>query len=291
MIKPAAHNHGRPFAIAALWFAFAMAVAFGNRSIAQSVPEPQTSQAAVTLPEFDAVSIKPNRSSTGFFRLRFTDDGVMVENASLLMIIRAAYGMFNSLDDKFIGIPDWAKTERYDIEAKVNGADAPVFQKLSFDNRQLMVQATLADRFKLQSHRETREQPVYVLVIAKSGPKFQESKPVEGSDPGGTIDRKRGQITAKDVVVSQLVTALTQTLGRTVVDKTEMLKGKYDFTLAWAPDDAGASSSSEQSSTPPEASGPSIFTAIQEQLGLKLESAKGPVECLVIDHVERPSEN
>jgi uncharacterized protein (TIGR03435 family) len=199
--------------------------------------------------------------------------------------------MFNSLDDKFIGIPDWAKAEKFDIEAKVAGADVPTFQKLNFDNRQLMVRAMLADRFKLRAHHEVREQPVYDLVIAKNGPKLQDAKPAEGSDPGGTMERKPGQMTAKNVVVSQLVTQLTQTLGRTVVDKTETLKGKYDFTLTWAPEEAASSASGDSSSPPPDPTGPSIFTAIQEQLGLKLEPARGPVECLVIDHLEQPSEN
>jgi uncharacterized protein (TIGR03435 family) len=271
--------------------AVAMSIIFGHASSAQSAPEPPTSNAAIKLPEFDAVSVKPNKSSTTSSRLYFTDDGVRIENASLLMIIRAAHGMFNSLDDKFIGIPDWAKVERFDIEAKVNGADAPAFQKLSFDNRQLMVQAMLADRFKLRTHLETREQPVYDLVIAKNGPRLKEAIPVEGSDPGGTIERKPGQITGENVVISQLVTALTKTLGRTVVEKQDVLKGKYDFTLTWTPDDIAAPAPGEQGSAPSEVSGPSIFTAIQEQLGLKLEPAKGPVECLAIDYVERPSEN
>jgi uncharacterized protein (TIGR03435 family) len=266
-------------------------ISFGRASTAQAVLEHSASNTPAKLPEFDAVSIKPNKSSTGFFRLYFTADGVRIENASLLMIIRGAYGMFNSLGDKFIGIPDWAKVEKFDIEAKVSSADVPTFQRLDFDNRQLMVQTMLADRFKLRSHREIREQPIYYLVIAKTGPKLQESKPVEDSDPGGTVDRKRGQIIAKGLVIARLVTALTQTLGRTVIDKTEVLKGKYDFTLAWTPDDPGASPPGDQSSAPPESTGPSIFTAIQEQLGLKLEPAKGPVECLVIDHIEHPSEN
>lgn len=273
------------------WVAVAAPMAFVADSAAQSGSEPPSSRVPAKLPEFDAVSVKPNKSSTGFFRLYFTADGVRVENASLLMIVRAAYGMFNSLDDKFIGIPDWAKTEKFDINAKVSGADAPAFQKLNFDNRQLMVQAMLADRFKLQSHHEIREQPIYDLVIARSGPTLQESRPVEGSDPGGTIDRKKGQIAAKDIVISRLVTVLTQAVGRTVVDKTEILKGRYDFTLVWAPEDSAVSPAGEQGSPPFDASGPSIFTAIQEQLGLKLEPAKGPVECLVIDHIERPSEN
>jgi uncharacterized protein (TIGR03435 family) len=291
MMNRAAPNSGTHFAPAIARIAVAMVIIFCEAGYAQSAPSSPASNPTVKLPEFDAVSIKPNKSGAGPPTLHFTGDGVSIENASLLMIIRAAYGMFNSLDDKFIGIPDWAKVEKFDIEAKVNGADARVFQKLNFDNRQLMVQAMLTDRFKLRSHHEIREQPVYDLVIAKNGPKLREAKPAEGSDPGGTMERKPGQMTAKNVVVSQLVTALTQTLGRTVVDKTEGLKGKYDFMLTWSPDEAGASAPSDDNPAPPDPTGPSIFTAIQEQLGLKLEPTKGPVECLVIDHLEQPSEN
>jgi uncharacterized protein (TIGR03435 family) len=208
------------------------------------------------------------------------------------MIIRASHGMFNSLDDKFPGIPDWAKTRRFDIEAKVSGEDAETFRRLDFEQRQLMVQAMLADRFKLQTHDEVLMQPVYVLAIAKGGPKLAEAKPAEGSDPGGTIQRLRGQISGENVVVSQLVSVLTQTLDRTVVDEAG-LKGKYDFTLRWAPDDGVTqpSAGADAERVTPDVSGPSIFTAVQEQLGLRLEPAKRPVECLVVDHVEMPSEN
>lgn len=242
------------------------------------------------LPQFAVASIRPSDSASTFFSLRFTSDGVSIENASLLMIVRAAYGMFNSLDDKFIGMPGWAKSQRYNIEAKVDAADAPAFQRLDFDHRQLMVQAMLKERFDLQAHEETREQPVYFLSIAKNGPKLQETKSAEGADPGGTLKRTRGQIVGQNIVVSQLVSALTQTLGRTVVDKTEHLGGKYDITLNWTPDDV-ASAGPDGAAQSPEAEGPSIFTAVQEQLGLKLDSGKAPVECLVIDHIGRPSAN
>jgi uncharacterized protein (TIGR03435 family) len=253
----------------------------------------QAQSEAAKLPSFEVASVKQNMSETAPVKLAFTSDGVTIENATLLNIIRAAYGMFNSVDEKFIGVPNWAKTDRFDIEAKVDGADAARFQKLNFDQRQLMVQALLADRFGLRTHHEDRTLPVYLLVIAKSGPRLQESKPVEGADPGGTLKRDRGQITGQNVVISQLVTALTRTLGRNVIDKTERLPGKYDFTLRWSPDEGETQESHDQDVTPPStnASGPSIFTAIQEQLGLKLEPGKGPVDCLVVDHLARPSEN
>jgi uncharacterized protein (TIGR03435 family) len=253
----------------------------------------QAQSEVAKLPVFEVASVKQNKSETAPLKLAFTSDGVTIENATLLNIIRAAYGMFNSVDDKFIGIPNWAKTDRFDIEAKVDGADAAKFQNLNFDQRQLMVQALLADRFGLQAHHEVRELPVYSLVVAKNGPRLQGSKPVEGADPGGTLKREAGQITGQNIVVSQLVTALTRTLGRNVIDKTERLPGKYDFTLRWSPDEGETQESPGQGgpSRTTDSSGPSIFTAIQEQLGLKLEPGKGPVDCLVVDRLEKPSAN
>jgi len=208
-------------------------------------------------------------------------DRYVIHQATALDLIRFTYGIEEA---HLLGGPMWLESTRYEVLAKApkGATNADV---------QPMLRALLADRFKLLAHHEIREQPVYDLVIAKNGPKLQEAKPAEGSDPGGTVESRAGQIAAKNVVVSQLVTRLTQTLGRTVVDKTEGLKGKYDFMLIWAPDEAGSSPSSASSSAPPNSTGPSIFTAIQEQLGLKLEPAKGPVDCLVIDHLEQPSEN
>jgi uncharacterized protein (TIGR03435 family) len=266
----------------AITYAFALVSATG-----------QAQSAAAKLPAFEVASIKQNKSETARSRLAFTSDGVAIENATLLNIIRAAYGMFNSVDDKFIGVPNWAKTDRFDIEAKVDGTDAARFQELNFDQRQLVVQALLADRFGLQTHHEVRTLPVYLLVVAKNGPKLQESKPVEGADPGPTLERDRGQITGQNIVISQLATALTRVLGRNVIDKTERLEGKYDLTLRWAPDEGETQESQgqDESSRPTGSSGPSIFTAIQEQLGLKLEPGKGRVDCLVVDRLERPSAN
>ena len=229
--------------------------------------------------QFDVASVRRNGSADTHFELKFTDDGVRISNASLLMILRAANGMFNSLDDKFIGVPSWAKTEKFDIEAKVDSNDVAAFKKMPFDQRQRMVQAMLTDRFQLKTHSEMQQQAVYALVIAKGGAKLKVAAPAEGADPGGTISRKKGEIAAQNIVLSQLISALTQTLGRTVQDRTTGLTGKYDLKLDWAADD-------EASET-----GPSIFTAIQEQLGLKLEATKGPVEVLIVDHVERPSGN
>ena len=249
---------------------------------AQAPPAP-----AAKLPTFAIASIRRSISLTDQFALRFTPDGVHIENASLLLIIRAAYGMFNSLDDKFIDVPAWAKTERFSIDAKVDPADADAFTKLDFNHRQQMVQALLADRCHFSAHTETRDQPIYALTIAKGGSKLTPAKP--NDDPKAiSLTASPGKIVATQAVIPQLVSQLTQALGRTVEDRTG-LPAKYDFTLTWTPEDHTSDRSSNQSSDATAA--PSLFTALQEQLGLKLSPSKAPVPVLVIDHLEQPTEN
>lgn len=260
---------------------------------ADHVPQPDID---AKVHEFEVSSVKPSKGPAGFFRFSFTPDGVRMENTSLLMIIRASYGLFNSLDDKFLGLPSWAKTERFDIEAKVSPEDADAYQKLSIEQKRQMMQSVLADRFKLQAHRETKLQPVYLLVVAKGGSKLTEAKAEINKPNRGGMSWSKNYVKGNSAAMPQLVQILTQATGRTVLDKTG-LTGKYDFTMHWVPDDEDASmaKAADTAQPPNEAtpalSGPSIFTAVQEQLGLKLEPAKGPVECLVIDHVEQPTEN
>jgi uncharacterized protein (TIGR03435 family) len=172
-----------------------------------------------------------------------------------------------------------------------------------------MVRLLLAERFKLSVGHGTKEFPVYALVVAKNGPKLQQQKPggnyangIKG--PNGlamgphTLGMRPGQLTGQGVSMAELIMILSQQLERIVLDQTG-LKGNYDFTLQWSPDQTSSAivqgpeggKPVVDNTPPPESSGPSIFTAIQEQLGLKLESTKGPVDVLVIEHIERPSEN
>jgi bla regulator protein BlaR1 len=260
--------------------------------------------------EYEVASIKPNSSGTNMVRLMFSPDGLTATNGTLQMFINAAYRID---DNQISGGPSWLKSDHYDIEAKMDSATADALHKLSEEQarieRQRMLQALLADRFKLTIHRETRELPIYALVIAKNGPKLQEAKPgdtypngIKGPDghagAGMMFMSGRGSVTGQGIPISDLVRFLSRQLGRKVEDKTG-LTGKYDLTLQWTPDESqgamfkGPSSEPQGSASPPppEATGPSIFTALEEKLGLKLESQKGPVETLVIDHVEKPSEN
>jgi uncharacterized protein (TIGR03435 family) len=259
--------------------------------------------------EYEVASIKPNKSGTNMVRLMFSPDGLTATNGTLQMFINAAYGVE---DNQISGGPSWLNSDHYDIEAKMDSSTADELRKLSEDERRVerqhMLQALLADRFKLTIHRESKELPVYALVVAKDGPKFQEAKPgdtypngVKGPDghsgAGMMMRMGNGTLTGQGVPLVNLVRLLTRELGRTVIDKTG-LTSKYDFTLKWtgerqAPMFKGAEGSQPGTggTSAPESSGPSIFTAVQEQLGLKLESEKGPVDIFIIDHVEKPSEN
>jgi uncharacterized protein (TIGR03435 family) len=267
----------------------AVVIAFGQARAPQAQAAGQTTVAQEKLPAFDVASIKQNKSALSDYLLVFNSSGVNIENLSLLSIIREAYGIPNYPDDRFIGIPGWAITEKFDIEAKVDDAHLAELKKLSLDKRKLMLQALLADRFKLRAHHETRELPIYELVISQDGPKLQVSPP---SPVPSDLKMDRGRITGQKIGMYRLETTLEQVLSRTVVDKTG-LRGLYDFTLSWSPDEAAAPLAQNRNGAAQgqAASGPSIFTAIEEQLGLKLTPTEGPLEVLVIDHVEQPSAN
>ena len=227
-------------------------------------------------------------------------DGLVYMNVTLESLLRDAYGV---LDNQISGAPDWARSESYDIDAKMDSVTADALAKMNMRDRdrarQQMLQALLADRFMLTLHRETKELPVYSLVIAKGGFKLQPAPPDKvyergsrGSAGWSHFGTGGGKINGQAIPISMLTVSLTQMLGRMVIDKT-MLTGVYDVTLQWATSDVGQGLVLDGTDgAPPSApTGPTIFTALQEQLGLKLESAKGPVEIIVIDHVEKPSGN
>jgi uncharacterized protein (TIGR03435 family) len=235
---------------------------------------------------FEVASIRLDRSDTGAASFGFGAKGnrFTASNVPLKMLIGYAYGI---RQEDIFDAPAWLGSEHYDIEAEVSEADADWLHKLSPEKQMLLLKPLLEDRCSLRVHRETRMLPVYALVVARNGPKIKEAYPGETYPDGfkapdgvarpGTFSMSPGQLIFQALPISRLAEMLSRPLDTRVVDKTS-LAGKYDFTLRWAPDENPAS-------------GPSIFTAIQEQLGLRLESAKLPVECLVIDHVERPSPN
>jgi uncharacterized protein (TIGR03435 family) len=268
------------------------------------------SQDALSIgPEFryETASIKPTKSDPGSHHTRMTDDEYVASNVSLINLIRAAYGIVEGpdvTDGRVSGAPTWALMEGFDVEAKMESSVADALKKLSREQRllarQQMLQALLAERFGLRAHAENRELPVYILSVAKNGPKLHEANPGDTYDTAyklpngqpagaGFHSDEEGKVTGQGVTTSGLVVWLSRQVGRTVVDKTG-LTDKYDFTLTWTRDDLRGESGPD-SAAPPDSSGPSIFMALQQQLGLKLESGKGPVKVVVVDHADRPSLN
>ena len=222
---------------------------------------------------FEAASVKPappDRGTAWYYR---TPPGVRVSvsNAPLSVLIQNIYRVRSF---QVSSGPSWIATERWDIEATPGSNATPA---ITPEQRDEMFKTLLADRFHLVLHRETKELPVYDLVVAKGGSKL----PRSGDEPGfGMSDT--GSVTFKKTTVSTFANVLSGVLGRKVIDKTG-LQGNFNVDLHWTPN--------ERADAQPDDAGPSIFTAIQEQLGLRLESSKGPVEVLVIDRAEKPSEN
>jgi uncharacterized protein (TIGR03435 family) len=268
--------------------------------------QPQTAPTTAPTYEFEAASIKPTKLRGGSFVAGFTADGYRAAYENLLTMIVQAYGVRQY---QISGGPTWLTTDFYDVEAKMEPTVADALKTLGPDQlklaRQHMLQALLADRFGLKVRSETKDGPVYFLVVGKNGPKLPDAKPaaalqLAGPDGGGItgvirLDGRSGDATkvvATSVNIPYLTRYLSALLRRPVVDKTG-LTGIYDFTLDFVPD-VGATpvpSSTDDNTLPADPGGASIFTAIQQQLGLKLDPGRGPVETLVIDHVERPSGN
>jgi uncharacterized protein (TIGR03435 family) len=243
-------------------------------------------------PAFEVASIRPNKSGGSGSHSSFDNGRFTATNIGLRTLIQ--YDAFGIPGPQIVGGPGWLSSDKFDIAAKVDDATAERMKTLSHDEETLLtrrlVQQLLTDRFKLAVHMETKELPVYALVVAKGGPKLTLSKQADG---GTSLSSSTGRMTAKGVTMTKLTQSLTQILarelGRIVIDETGV-EGRYDLALLWTPD-TGSASLTNASNESSASAGPSIFTALQEQLGLKLESTKGPVETLVIDHVEQPTEN
>ena len=234
---------------------------------------------AQTAPKFEVASIKPSDPATRGFRIQTAPGGrYIASGVTLKFLIQQAYGM---REFQVLGGPGWADSLRFDINAKADEETAE--QQNVFSQR---MQALLADRFQLKFTREKREMPIYHLVVAKAGPKMKESTVAE---EGRNMRTGRDRMFMQGITMSMFAVQLSQNLGRVVIDKTELAK-IYDFSVQWTPDSSQPLGPKDGEAAPA-ADGPTLFTALQEQLGLKLESAKGPVEVLIIERVEKPTEN
>jgi uncharacterized protein (TIGR03435 family) len=274
-------------------------------SIAVGMPMfAQTASIGAKAPTFDVVSIHPNNPDNHMGHTFMLQDRFSAMGISLKSLIGFAYD--TKTEDQISGVPGPTGSARFDVEAKMDEETAAALRKLPNEERQmqhgLMMQAMLADRFKLKVHHEKKEIAVYELVIGKGGFKLRAADPkntypngikgLDGLSHAGMAMISDGRLTGQSISMQNLADYVSGQVSRIVEDKTG-LTGKYDVTLRWAPEDNRATPPSDgrQDAAPATESGPSIFTALQEQLGLKLESAKEPVDTIVVDHVEMPSEN
>jgi uncharacterized protein (TIGR03435 family) len=248
---------------------------------------------------FDIISIKPNHSLNAGTALRNGIPGHFgTTNLSLRDVIEYAY---NVKPGQIEGLPAWADSEKYDIDAKLEDTAAEQEKSLPWLQRaeltRTRVQSLLADRFRLQLHHQTKDMAVLALAIAKGGPKLSEEAATPApadphSLPPGSLGMMKSGgnwiIAANQSPLRNLIQALTgqpEVSGRILLDQTG-LSDKYTFTLQWTPENL-----SDPTPASSDAPGPSLFTALEEQLGLRLESTKTAVDVLVVDHVERPTAN
>jgi uncharacterized protein (TIGR03435 family) len=248
-------------------------------------------------PSFEVATIKPaDVKNPRPPSVNISGDQFAATGMTLKELIRIAYDLNYGADRQVSGGPAWTASTRFDIVAKEDPALGEKLEKLSSEERggllRQMLRELLADRFKLQIHHETSELSVYELVMSKSGSKLMPSVGLPSSNDADNSAKPRswirfagkGRLEGTDADAQMLVTVLSmqpEIGGRLVVDKTG-LTGKYDFTLKWTPDmDPGADA-------PGAETGPSLFTALEEELGLRLETTKAPVDVIVIDRVESP---
>jgi uncharacterized protein (TIGR03435 family) len=284
------------------WFVMAVALLFATQvSIAE---RQQRTVLRGSAPAFEVASVKPNRSGDLLIGIDLPGtDRFTATNVALRELIRVAYDLPNA---RLVGGPDWIRTERFDIVAKSAESlprwtpSGPPMTVL------LMLRTLLADRFGLVVHQETRDLPIYALTIARDDRKFgPELRPstldcsaVTGPPPPGATPNQPacgmrigpGQMVLGGVPMSQLATVLSPFAQRVVIDRTG-LGGTFDLRLSWIPEKVpqGEPPPGAPQLPPVDPNGPSLFAALQEQLGLKLESQRAPLEVLVIDDVERPT--
>jgi uncharacterized protein (TIGR03435 family) len=248
---------------------------------------------------YDAVSVKQNKSDTDGLLTMMRGDVYSGNNMRIINLVSQAYDI---KQDLIFGMPGWTDGAHFDVEAKMSPEDAEAFNKLTLEERKAASKVLLLDilkeRFHLKAHVETKQLPIYDLVIAKGGLKMKATtegdtdpnvvKGPDGKARRGLLHFQDGMLTDQGVeIFPTLVGQLTNLMHRMVIDKTG-LKGRFDVTLKYAPDrDAPAGADNGL----PQDDAPSIFTALEEQLGLKLQPDKGPVDTVVIDHVEQPTEN
>ena len=258
---------------------------------------------------FEVASIKLNKSGEGFIRMQIQPGGrFTATNITLRELVRAAYQLQNF---QVLGLPKWSESERYDILAKAEGELPQGPPTGAPGPLQLMMRSLLVERFNLKVHQEKQELPIYALVLARDDRKTGARLVASTTDCAAMVAARRGggpppqfvpgqrmpcgmrmgpgQLSAGAMTLTQFGNGIAQMVGRVVQDRTG-LTGNFDIDLEWTPDRMPQGTPPPGVELPPvDPNGPSIFTAIQEQLGLKLESTRGPVDVLVVDSVEQPT--
>lgn len=249
---------------------------------------PVLGQVSASSPVFEVASIKPADPAASGSRTNTNQDRLMMTNVTLKQCILMAYHISGY---QLSGGPRWLDTARYDISARMDAAAEQLSGPAARARLETMLQNLLADRFKLIVRRESKQARGYVLMVGKNGPKL---KQVQADDRTST-STERGKITARRISMSEFATLLSRLLDRPVRDMTG-LESVFELTLEWTPDDNQGglnAGGNPKAGTLAEDRivGPTIFTALQEQLGLKLESQNSPIDILTIDHAEKASEN
>jgi uncharacterized protein (TIGR03435 family) len=269
---PTHKNEGECVTISqkAIWV-LTLTALFGVSAYPQAIPELGKYMKPSAQPEFEVATIKPSDPDSKRTGFHLNGQHVSTTNETLNNLISFAYGVHLK---QIVSGPPWLETDRYDIDGVSDVAGEPDFKQM-----QGMYQKLLANRFGLTFHRQKKELSVYALIVGKSGPKLAKSL----GDPNAQPDQIGGAraMTFTNTSMTDLALMLQFSLDRPVIDQTQ-LSGKFDFLMKWTPMDA-------QSSDPD--SPPGLFTAIQQQLGLKLEPTKASDDVIVIDHVDRPSAN
>lgn len=241
--------------------------------------------------EFEVATIKPTAADwdAGRYMRMQTTVQFVAKNFPLRLLLAAA---FNLAPREISGGPSWIDSERYDIVGKAPGEARP-----DQGEQMSMLRSLLLDRFKIAFHREQKELSIYALEVAKNGPKMKESSESPGPSPKAppplafVLFPQGARLPARNTTMAELAGVLQRAaVDRPVVDRTG-LSGKYDFDLEWRPDETQFNGQFRDSGPGARTTKPDLFAAIQEQLGLRLEATKGPVDTLVIDQAERPSAN
>ncbi len=287
-------------------------------SLAGGVAAAQAPQPPADAPAFEVATVKPNNSGDGRVMMQNQPGRYVATNVTLRLLIRNAYQL---QDFQITGGPGWMASDHFDINAKVPDefrAMAPPAPGAGPGPLQLMIRALLTERFKLAIHNETKDAPIYALILARAdgklGPGLKKSSVdcaalfAAGRARGGAMppppqpgERMQcgmrigpGNLMGGGALMPQFANTLGMFAGRIVVDRTG-LEGPYDVDLTWTPDQmprpAGDGPPPQINGVAIDPNGPSLFTAVQEQLGLKLDSQRGPVEMIVVDRAEKPVEN